>query len=466
MDTTKDGPGVADPTKDPTPAEAAKTAPATKNGRKRGSSTSFTQAPQLKPAPVGGMSFGFTAIKKRRTQAETGKQEDVEMAIEEEEETLEEDFERLRDMDAEDWIGDEYGLRAQEEADEATTSTIQNVEDAHPRYLPPSAIVKDIDAAGYRWIHEQKLLGRKVCWAQVYLTPRPTARTAELVAEGIAELERTERVEGFDKTEYEVQRFTKKNNGGTHFSLAISCATEEAERKLIYHGDFRHAIGSESVMVWIQKGRNLGTHIILDISNAPQAEGSFLEGCYKAFKDVILWSNAAKNKDQWVPVDFQYAKITRALSNAELAQWHAKGKRKPNERPPKETPTKDWRIAFTPNLRKIEELKWTVPRTAGLSAKGDIIVRTPPFCEDCISHSHARRHCQWWDEASAVERTSRPRDFLITNWKPAASFLEEAQREKDGIMKAAREASRKAKATTVTATEETGAGSDGENDRR
>ncbi|KAG9015671.1 hypothetical protein FRB90_004513 [Tulasnella sp. 427] len=270
------------------------------------------------------------------------------------------------------------------------------------------------------------------------------ARTAELVMEGLVELENTERVEGFDADEYEVQRFTMTDNRGPHFSMAISCASEEAERKLFLHGNFRYAIGDESVAVCFQKDKSGGPFIILDLSNAPQSDGQLLEGCFKAFKDVILWSKAEKNKDKWVPVDFRYARITRGVTHTEVNQ--VGGKKKFGTKPPKETPTKEWRIAFIPDAKQVAERKWTAPKKAGLSRRGHTIVKIPSFCEDCISYSHVQRHCQWWDEASAVEKTSRPREFLAMDWTPVKSFREEARREQEETTKAEKEKGRKGKA--------------------
>ncbi|KAG8973597.1 hypothetical protein FRB90_009903, partial [Tulasnella sp. 427] len=198
MDATMKNPGPADPTRDPTPAEAAaaKTAKATKNTKKRGLPSSFSQAPQTTPAPVGGMSFGFTPIKKMRTRADReklGKPEDIEMTIAEEEATLEEQFATWQERVDDEFIEDEYGLQAHEDAENMDVATIQIMEEGHPRQLTATDIVKEMDATGRRWIHEQKTEKRPICWTQVLYTPAPTARTAELVMEGLVELENTER---------------------------------------------------------------------------------------------------------------------------------------------------------------------------------------------------------------------------------------------------------------------------------
>lgn len=211
----------------------------------------------------------------------------------------------------------------------------------------------------------------------------------------------------------------RKKNGQPCPTLSIVCVDEEAAKRLIINSNFTYEKDGKDTAIWVQRSQNNGPYIILDFCNAPPNRDVFLEGCFKTFVDVIKWKTSEKKINTWSPVDFKISRITRALTTTLETQ---KGKQ--NVRVKKEESIEDcWRVAFKPDEEKIRQMNWRRPQRAGVHGqRGEITIREPPFCDDCVSYSHHRRLCEWWREKSAVFKTSKPTDFLPTTWDPIKTF--------------------------------------------
>ncbi|KAG8928240.1 hypothetical protein FRC01_006235 [Tulasnella sp. 417] len=403
-------------------------------GHKRNASKAFEQAPkQVQPPVIGGVSWNLPEMKRRRVGGAKPTDGNADTSMEDSEAVAKRVAEEKRAREKAEWLTGFASIEKQEDEGDAP-GALRKLEYQYPRYTPYWKWIGEdvgIDEAGSDWLFDKSKSGHVFVWAQAYNKIKPGEDTVRMTAEALTRSARLGRIEDFDAGDYLVKSFNKKN-GSPHPVMVITCRNLEAKKRLLANGDFTYETKTEIVSVWLQDPKALGSHVILDFKNAPANRDAFLEGVYKLFKDVIMWSTAKKKADKLVPVDFQIAKITRA--GTAPAPVATKGIYRPTLRKAKEEEIADvWRVAFRLDETKARELGWTVPRRGGsYSGKGEITIETPPFCEHCISYSHSRRHCQWWSETSAAKdsKTSRPRDFIPMKWEKIESFTKEDKAQK------------------------------------
>lgn len=394
------------------------TKPVSLAGEKR--TFSRTASQNSEPKAAGGMFFR----EPKRIKVTEKVDEDARMAVQE-------DAEAIKAKEALKAEFDKWEEKFTPRIAEDTEGTIRFINQKYPRFAP-----------GWKWMnndniaeHErldiwkaEKVDGKAFLLAQIYGMTTPGETHVELVVAALERHEATKRVEGMKASHYEVKSVAKNKGGGVSATLVILCENQEAAKRLLLAPAFTYEDDDNIAAIWVQDPYSTGEWVILDMTNAPLEKNDFLKGCYGLFKDQIAWSKAEKNKGKHVPVDFRVAKVTRAIARPAVTQGKGKTaadkKAAALEKAVQQDPTTEiWRVAF--KLSQNAAKKWIIPKNGGPNgAKGEVRIEIPPFCDTCISWSHQRRHCQWWDEQSVVEKVARPWDHLPMAWENIKSFAE------------------------------------------
>lgn len=364
-------------------------------------------APSGRPPVVGGITFTAAKAKVRRIAPESAPR-DTRMADATTEPTQAEiAAEKAREEKAERRrkFLEKHGAPLQSEANHGT---IRFIKQSHLRFTPSHKWFKHAETSDHLMeeLFECEENGKSWAWAQIYGEPSPTMDHLRLVEDAFRRIAVLGTVEDFKAEDY-VLCLGRKAPGKYFPSMAILCNDDQARKRLNHVGAFSFHTEKDEIGVFVQPAKSNGTGMILDLENAPPDATQMLEGCYRIFKDVILWSKV--NPDKLEPVEFKYGRVTRTVP-------------KGSKEDPK---TETWRIAFKIDSKKLEG--WTYPKSAGIhGARGEVSIEEPPFCKECISYSHDRKHCEWWREKTLTSRNAKPKDFVPMTWTNHKSFLNES----------------------------------------
>lgn len=394
------------------------TKPISLAGEKR--TFSRTASQNSEPKAAGGLFFRET----KRTKLTEKGDGDASMAVQENQEAI-------KAKDALKAEFDKWEEKFAPRIAEDTEGTIRFINQRYPRFVPGWKWMNDDNIAEHERLDiwkAEKVDGKTFLLAQIYGTTTPGESHVELIVSALERHETSKRVEGLEASHYEVKSVAKNKGGGVSATLVILCKDKDAAKRLLLAPAFTYEDDDDIAAIWVQDPYSTGEWVILDMTNAPLEKNDFLKGCYGLFKDQIAWSKAEKNKGKDVPVDFRVAKVTRAIARPAGTQGRGKAatdkQTKALERAMQQDPTTEiWRVAF--KLSQTAAKNWIIPKNGGPNgAKGEVRIEIPPFCDRCISWSHQRRHCQWWDEPSVVEKIAKPWDYIPMIWEEVKSFTQ------------------------------------------
>lgn len=234
--------------------------------------------------------------------------------------------------------------------------------------------------------------GGKFVWVHVYGHEAPRKADRDDLEKALGRAAKTRAIPGLKAEDYRVWGSPSKGAK----SMIVECKSNKARGRLARTtGLTWKRPNNTSVSFFFQDWNSWGSTITFDVINGPNKFLEMVGRVWQAIEDVAL-VEATDSKTDFKPVRFDYQEVPVR----EMYQG-VKGK--------------IWRVRFAFDVEKAQQ--WSLPNSLGSwKAQGEILVKESPLCTQCISWSHSRAECRWWQTAGIAGEKMRPRDFVETTW--------------------------------------------------
>ena len=269
---------------------------------------------------------------------------------------------------------------------------------------------KKLIAAGLPWV-----------WVQVYANPTPGTPEANHLMAAIRHMEAKSLVAGIKASDYNILLRRGKDNKPLH-SLLVVCQSKQARTRIVENKGLAYNNGEGTDMTFfVGDVPSYGNAVVFRIQNGPRDPKRVAMLCYRAFEDVILWKENTESSK--IPVALGVARDERPEAEARPIKPLPKTRgSKPDatlEKVEPKQPGNRWIVRFRPDP-KVFNAGWQL--TKGFTEQGgEVRFLTPKFCTACISFSHERHNCGWWNHINALEPKdpSKTRDsaYFLHEWK-------------------------------------------------